>query len=101
MTVLRKILVVVVLILLVCVAAVFAYNNPDPIDLDIGLARFEGISLTLVLACAFGVGWLFGLASAGYAVARMAAERRRVRRKLHDAQSEVANLRSLPLNDAH
>jgi len=100
-TVLRKILVVVVLVLLVCVAAVFAYNNPDPVDLDVGFARFEGISLTLVLACAFGLGWLFGLASASYALARMAAERRRVRRDLRDAQSEVATLRSLPINDAN
>lgn len=101
MTVLRKIVVVVVLVLLVCVAAVFAYNNPEPVDLDVGLTRFENISLTLVLACAFGLGWLFGLASAGFALLRMAAERRRVRRELHDAQSEVATLRALPIDDAH
>jgi uncharacterized membrane protein YciS (DUF1049 family) len=100
-TALRKILFILVLVLLVCVAAVFAYNNPEPVDLDIGLARFEGISLTLALACAFGLGWLFGVASVGFALLKMAAEKRRIRRELHDAESEVATLRSIPIDDAH
>jgi putative membrane protein len=100
-TLLRKILLVAVLVLLVLIAAVFAYNNPDPVSLDIGLARFDDISLTLVMACAFAVGWLFGLASAGYALMRMAAEKRRIRRELRNVETEVASLRSLPLNDAN
>ncbi len=101
MTLLRKALYLAVLVVLVCVAAVFAYNNPDPISLDIGLARFENISLTLALAGAFAVGWLFGLAAAAYALVRMAAEKRRIRRELQSAETEVASLRSLPMNDAN
>ena len=101
MTLLRKILIVAVLVLLVCVAALFAYNNPEPVTLDIGLARFDNISLTLVLACAFAVGWLFGLASAAFALMRTAAEKRRLRRALRNVETEVASLRSLPMNDAN
>lgn len=101
MTLLRKALFVAVLVVLVCVAAVFAYNNPDPVTLDIGLARFENISMTLVLACAFAIGWLFGLASVGYALMRTAADKRRLRRELRNAESEVASLRSMPMNDAN
>lgn len=98
---LRKLLVIAALVLLVCIAAVFAYNNPDPIDLDIGLARFEGVSLTLALAGAFALGWVFGIASVGIAIVRMTAEKRRIRRELRDAENEVASLRSLPMNDAN
>ena len=101
MTLLRKVLFVAVLIVLVCVAAVFAYNNPDPVTLDIGVARFESISMTLALACAFAVGWLFGLLSVGYALMRTASDKRRLRRELRNAESEVASLRSMPMNDAN
>ena len=57
--------------------------------------------MTLVLACAFAVGWLFGLASVGYALMRTAAEKRRLRRELRNAESEVASLRSMPMHDAN
>jgi uncharacterized integral membrane protein len=100
-TLLKKILFGAALVLLVCVAAVFAYNNPDPVSIDIGLARIESISLTLALACAFALGWLFGLATAGFALLRMAAEKRRIRRELRNAETEVASLRTLPINDAN
>jgi len=99
-TILRKLLIVVLLVVFVCIAAVFAYNNPEPVDLDVGLARFEDVSLTLLLACAFGLGWVFGIASVGFAIVRMSAERRRMRRDLRDAEHEVASLRSLPISDA-
>ena len=96
----RKLLVIAVMVLLICVAAVFAYNNPDPVDLDIGLIRFEGLSMTLVLSCAFALGWMFGIASVGFALMKMRAERRRIRRELRDAENEVASLRSLPISNA-
>ena len=101
MNLLRKVLFVAVLIILVCIAAVFAYNNPEPVTVDIGVARFDDISLTLALACAFALGWVVGLASAGLALIRMVAEKRRIRRQLRTAETEVASLRTLPMNDAN
>lgn len=100
MTLLRKILLIAVLVLLVCVAAVFAYNNPDPVTVDIGLARFENTSLTLVMACSLAVGWLVGLATAAFSLLRSAGEKRRLRRELRNIETEVASLRALPMNDA-
>ncbi|HMB73100.1 MAG TPA: lipopolysaccharide assembly protein LapA domain-containing protein [Gammaproteobacteria bacterium] len=100
MTLLRKIVIVAILALFVFIAAVFAWNNPEPVDLDLGFAIFEGVSLTLILACAFALGWLFGLGCVGFAILRMSAERRRMRRELRDAHDEVASLRSLPIGDA-
>lgn len=100
MTMLRKILYVVVLVLLICTAVVFAYHNPEPIDLDIGLARFEQISLTLALAGAFAFGWIFGLLTLGTALIRLIAERRRLRRQLQAAETEVSSLRTMPIENA-
>jgi uncharacterized integral membrane protein len=97
----RKLIYVTGLAFIVCVAAVFAYNNPEPIALDLGLARFESVSLALVVTCAFGIGWLFGLGAAGIALFRMANDRRRVQRELRIAETEVSTLRSLPMNDAN
>lgn len=100
MTALKRIFYVAVLVLFVCVAAVFAYNNPEPVTVDIGVVRFENVSLTLALACAFAVGWVFGLAAAGVALLRSASQLRRIRRELRNAETEVASLRALPMNDA-
>jgi putative membrane protein len=101
LSIVRKLLYVVGLVLLVCVAGVFAYNNPDPIAIDLGVVRFENVSLALVVACAFGIGWLFGLAAAGVALFRMANDRRRAQRELRMAELEVNSLRSLPMHDAN
>lgn len=97
----RKLGIVLVLLLSVSLAAVFAYNNPEPITIDAGFARFSGVSLSLALVICTGIGWLLGLLSAGFALWRMAAERRQLRRDLKLAEAELSSLRSLPLNDAH
>ena len=62
-----------------------------------GVAR----AVTLVLACAFGLGWVFGLVCAGLALLRMLRERNRMRRDLRYAESERSALRALPLQDAN
>jgi len=96
----RKLGLFLVLLLVVLIAAVFAWNNPGTLDVDIAFTRFEGVSIPIAFAVAFAVGWLAGLLSAGLAVVRMAAERRRLRRKLRLTEAEVSSLRSLPLQDA-
>lgn len=101
MATIRKVALFLSLLLIVVVTAVFAYNNPDSISVDIGFTRFENVSVSLAFVVAFAVGWLFGLLSAGIAVARMAGERRRLRRDLRLAEAEVSSLRSLPLHDAN
>jgi hypothetical protein len=82
-------------------AAVFAYSNPQPIDVDIGFVRIEQISLAAAFAVVFTVGWLFGLLSAGLALWRSAAERRRLRKDLQYAEAELGTLRRSSLPDAN
>jgi putative membrane protein len=97
----RKLGIVLALLLSVLLAAVFAYNNPEPVTIDAGFARFPDVSLSLALLVCTGVGWVLGLLSAGFALWRMTAERRQLRRDLKLAEAELSSLRSLPLNDAH
>jgi lipopolysaccharide assembly protein A len=98
---LRRALLVLLVIALALLAAVFAYSNPDPITVDIGIARLEGVSMSVAFACAFGFGWLFGLVCAGTALWRMARDRRRLKRQVRMAEAEISGLRSMPLQDAN
>lgn len=97
----RKIVLFASLLIVALLTAVFAYNNPERVALDVGFTRFENVSIVLAFSVAFGLGWLFGLATAGIAFVRMAGERRRLRRELKLAEAEVSSLRSLPLQDAN
>lgn len=66
----------------------FAYSNPQPIDVDIGVARFEGVSMAVAFAVALAIGWVLGLLSAGVALWRSAGEKRRLRQDLEYAEAE-------------
>ena len=101
MATIRRIIYIVIAVLLVLAAAVFAYGNPEPIAIDIGVVRFERVSMTVAFVCAFAFGWLFGLACAAVELARVAAEKRQLRRDLRFAEAELSNLRALPLHDAN
>lgn len=101
MTTVRKTIIVISILLIVMIAAVFSYSNPEPITVDIGLVRVEEVSMAVAFAVCFALGWVFGLICAGVALIRMAGERRRLRRQLRLAETEISSLRSLPLQDAN
>lgn len=86
---LRRLGFVAVLALLMLLTGVFAYSNPEPIDIDLGLARFEQVSMAVAFAIALGVGWLFGVLSAGLALWRSAGEKRRLKQDLKHAEAEL------------
>ena len=96
----RRTALIVLVVIVVLLAAIFAFNNPVRIPLDLGFMRLENVPVPLALTVALAVGWGLGLLSAGTAVVRVAAERRRLKRDLRLAESEVKSLRSLPLQDA-
>ena len=100
MVTVRKLGLILALLFAVLVAAVFAYNNPEQIAIDLGVARIEGVPVPVAFVVCLAVGWVFGLVSAGAALLRMSRERRRLRRELKLAEAEVKSLRSLPLHDA-
>ena len=101
MTWLRRLAFIFLLIVLMVLAAMFAYSNPQPIDVDIGLFRVEQISMALAFAVVFVCGWLFGLLMAGLTLWRNAREKRRLRKDLRYAEAELSTLRGVPLQDAH
>lgn len=96
MLMLRRLAFVALLAGIVVLVAVFAYSNPEPIDVDVGVMRFEGVSMATVFAAVFACGWLFGLLSAGLALLKSSRERRRLRRDLQYAETELRSLRKLP-----
>ena len=100
MATLRRAIYFLVLVFLVLVAVVLAYSNPEPVSVDIGIARFDGVSMSVALAGAFAAGWLFGLICAGAALLKMIRDRHRLRRELKFAEAELRRLRGLPLQDA-
>ena len=101
MATIRRLTYVVVAVCFVSVTAILAYSNPDPISLDIGIARFEGVSIPVAFAFAFALGWVFGLICAGLALLRIANEKRQLKRDLRFAEAELSSLRALPLHDAN
>lgn len=89
MVTLRRLAFVAILLLLMLLTGVFAYSNPDPIDVDVGLIRFEQVSIAAAFAIVLTVGWLLGLLSAGIALWRSAGEKRRLRQDLKHAEAEL------------
>jgi len=85
---LRRLVFVAVLLVLMLLMGVFAYSNPQPIDIDVGLMRFEQVSMAVAFAIVLVVGWLLGLLSAGIALWRAAGEKRRLKQDLQYAEAE-------------
>jgi uncharacterized integral membrane protein len=89
----RRLAYAAVLILLILLTGVFAYSNPQPIDVDVGLVRFEQVPMAIAFAIALAFGWLLGVLSAGLALWRSAGEKRRLK---HDLEYAEAELRARP-----
>jgi len=85
----RRLAFAAVLISLILLTGVFAYSNPQPIDVDVGLMRFEQVPMAVAFAIALALGWLFGVLSAGLALWRSAAEKRRLKQDLKYAEAEL------------
>jgi uncharacterized integral membrane protein len=91
---------VILLIAFMVLAAVFAFSNPQPIDVDVGVTRLEQVPMAVAFGVVFACGWLFGLLSAGLTLLRNASEKRRLRKDLRYVEAELSSLRGVPLQDA-
>jgi uncharacterized membrane protein YciS (DUF1049 family) len=98
---LRRLAFTLLLIVLVLLAAVFAYSNPQPIDIEIGFARLDQVSMAAAFTVVFALGWLFGLLSTGLTLWRAASEKRRLRKDLRYAEAQLTTFRGAKLQDAH
>ena len=96
---LRKILFFVLLVFGLVLAIAFAVMNSGVIELELGFFETE-VTKSLALTMAFGVGWVFGLVSAGIILVKFVGERRQLRKSLGLAEAEVRALRNMPIQDA-
>jgi hypothetical protein len=93
---LRRLVFVAVLLVLMLLTGVFAYSNPQPIDVDVGVMRFEQVSMAAAFAVVLAIGWLLGLLSAGIALWRSAGEKRRLKQDLQYAEAELRTRQTSP-----
>jgi len=97
----RKIVLFGLLFFIVLLSFFFSVNNSGLMTLDVGFALLEDIPIPIAFLVCFTLGWLFGLICVGLMLLQMAGDRRRLRRKLRLAETEISSLRSLPLQDAN
>ncbi len=85
----RRLVFAAVLIVLMVLTGVFAYSNPQPIDIDIGFTRFEGVPMAVAFAVTLALGWLLGVLAAGLALWRSRGEKRRLKQDLKFVEAEL------------
>jgi uncharacterized integral membrane protein len=83
---LRRIAYICAVLLLAAIALLFTALNPQRFDVDVGLARF-GVSAGLALVIAFAAGLLTGALWRSNWIAKLLAERGRLRHALRLAES--------------
>jgi uncharacterized integral membrane protein len=83
---LRRIAIIVAILFLLALALLFTALNQQHFDVDVAFARFS-VSSGLALLIAFGAGLLFGVLWQANWVARLLAERGRLRHALRLAES--------------
>ncbi|MEL6951479.1 MAG: LapA family protein [Pseudomonadota bacterium] len=95
----RRVLTLIVVVIAVVFAAVFATLNTEIIQVDLLFARYE-LAQSFVIIGALIIGVTLGLAIASLFLLRVTSERRKLRRALSTAETEITSLRSLPLQNA-
>ena len=97
MRMLRRLLLVVVFAVLFAAAWRFVSGNSSPIELDLVLLRLHQIPLWSALLGAFVLGAVCAGASLVYELAKRSFAARRYRKELAGLESEIHQLRNLPL----
>jgi len=96
MRALRRILGVAVFVGLFVALWGFVGGNADPVDIDLLVLRVP-LPLWLALIGAFGLGAICAGASLFYSLAKRSFATRRYRKQLAGLESEIHQLRNLPL----
>jgi putative membrane protein len=95
----QKIAIAIVIVVIFALMLWFTRINPGTLQIDLAFGTIEP-SIAMAFAITFVFGWLFGLACTSLFIIRVVNERRRLRKALRIAESEVSSLRSLPIADA-
>ncbi len=95
----RKNAIALLIVIIFVLMLWFTRINPGLIEIDLAFGVIEP-SIPMAFSVTFVLGWLFGLACTAFFIIRLVNERRRLRKSLRIAESEVSSLRSLPIADA-
>jgi uncharacterized integral membrane protein len=96
----RTLLLLLAVVLLFLVVVVFSLSNPGTMELDLAVGKYE-VKTAVAFAVAVAGGWLWGVISVLSYVFRLLGERRRLRKQIRVANTELNNLRALPMHDAN
>ena len=96
---LKRIGIVILVVFIFLLMLWFTNSNPGNVTLDLAFGIVQP-SIPLAFSVTFVIGWAFGLLCTSLFILRLVSERRRLRRALHNSESEVSSLRNLPLTDA-
>ncbi|MDX1578394.1 MAG: lipopolysaccharide assembly protein LapA domain-containing protein [Gemmatimonadota bacterium] len=77
----------------------FTHGNPRPVSVDLVLGTTPALPLWAVLLLAFGLGALCAGASLVYELVRRSLLARRYRKAVAGLESEIHQLRNLPLGE--
>jgi uncharacterized integral membrane protein len=98
MLIARRLLLIALVLAVVTAGIGFALRNTEPrVQVDFWLATAPEVSLWLALVIAFGVGALLATAVWLFEVARYGLVARRYRKTVARLESEIHQLRNLPL----
>lgn len=95
-----RIIGIVLLIAVFLGALVLAWLNTDPVEVRYLLGSTQ-TNLSFALFVALFIGWLLGLATSLIYIFRLRRELLRQKRQQRLLETEVNNLRSLPIRDVH
>lgn len=95
----RSLFMLLAFVLMLLVAVVFALSNPGTMELDLAFGKYE-VETAIAFAVALGLGWLWGVVTVLAYVFKLWRERRSLRKQIRVANTELNNLRSLPIQDA-
>ncbi len=95
----KKVAVIFLFLVILMIMLVFTRLNPGLVQIDLAFGSVES-SIPLAFTVTFVMGWLFGLLCTAIFAARLVNERRQLRKKLRNTETEVYTLRNLPIVDA-
>jgi len=90
----------IIALLVAILGASFAYLNFDPVTVNLWVRSYE-IGLPWVVFLALALGWILGILSVAGIIIKQLARIRRLKRAVKLAETEISNLRSIPIRNAH
>jgi putative membrane protein len=95
-----RVITTVLLVLIILLGFTFAGLNAEPVALNYYIGNVK-LPLSLLLVLVLIIGCLLSLIASLIFGIKLKNENRRLRQRLKIVEAELANLRTIPLKDAH